>query len=86
MSARTKENLHASKLDPATWIPRKEAARILKVSLPTILSWAGPRFRVTEVKTKARIRWFVHAADVFGDEDRCLTPCGVFRVSPVVVR
>lgn len=64
MSVRTKENLRASKLDPATWIPRKEAARILKVSLPTILSWAGPRFRVTEVKTKERIRWFVHAADV----------------------
>ena len=36
----------------------------MKVSLPTILSWAGPRFRVEQVTTRSRIKWFVHAADV----------------------
>jgi hypothetical protein len=64
MTSPAKEKSRANKLDPATWIPRKEAARLLKVSLPTILSWAGPRFRVTQIKTRDRIKWFVHAADV----------------------
>src|SRR5882672_9053587 len=64
MGAATKEKTRPNRLDPATWIPRKEAARILKVSLPTILSWAGPRFRVEQVTTRSRIKWFVHAADV----------------------
>jgi len=64
MSAPSKAKTRPNKLDPATWIPRKEAALLLKVSLPTILSWAGPRFRVAHVKTKARIKWFVHAQDV----------------------
>lgn len=64
MGAPAKDKSPPNKLDPAMWIPRKEAARILKVSLPTILSWAGPRFRVAQVKTKSRIKWFVHAADV----------------------
>jgi hypothetical protein len=64
MGAANKGKTRPNRLDPATWIPRKEAARILKVSLPTILSWAGPRFRVEQVKTRSRIKWFVHAADV----------------------
>jgi hypothetical protein len=64
MSSPTRDRSRTNKLDPATWIPRKEAARLLKVSLPTILSWAGPRFRVAQVKTRERIKWFVHAADV----------------------
>src|SRR6266436_1484927 len=64
MTAPAKAKTRPNKLDPATWIPRKEAVQLLKVSLPTILSWAGPRFRVAQVKTKARIKWFVHAADV----------------------
>src|SRR5258708_36026513 len=64
MSPPAKRKSRPNRPDPATWIPRKEAAQLLKVSLPTILSWAGPRFRVAQVKTKARIKWFVHAADV----------------------
>lgn len=64
MSKTEREKTRPEKLDSATWIPRKEAARILKVSLPTILSWAGPRFRVREEKGRSRIRWFVHADDV----------------------
>jgi hypothetical protein len=53
------------KLDPATWIPRREAARILNVSLPTILRWEGPRFRITSTRDKwDRIAWFVNADDV----------------------
>ena len=64
MGKTEREKTRHEKLDSATWIPRKEAARILKVSLPTILSWAGPRFRVREEKGRSRIRWFVHADDV----------------------
>lgn len=64
MGKTEREKTRHEKLDSATWIPRKEAARILKVSLPTILSWAGPRFRVKEEKSRSRIRWFVHADDV----------------------
>src|SRR5689334_21055706 len=52
-------------LDPATWIPRREAARILNVSLPTILRWEGPRFRIKATRDKrGRLAWFVAAADV----------------------
>jgi len=55
----------AEKLDPATWIPRREAARILNVSLPTILRWEGPRFRITSTHDSAgRVAWFVNAEDV----------------------
>jgi hypothetical protein len=64
MGKTEREKTQLEKLDSATWIPRKEAARILKVSLPSILSWAGPRFRVREEKNRSRIRWFVHADDV----------------------
>ena len=64
MSKTDVDKTRREKLDSATWIPRKEAARILKVSLPTILSWAGPRFRVREENSRSRIRWFVHAEDV----------------------
>jgi hypothetical protein len=54
-----------NKLDPAMWIPRREAARILNVSLPTILRWEGPRFRITSTRDKwGRVAWFVNAADV----------------------
>jgi hypothetical protein len=52
-------------LDPATWIPRREAARILNVSLPTILRWEGPRFRIASTRDKwGRLSWFINAADV----------------------
>jgi len=64
MSETERKKTRPKKLDSATWIPRREAARILKVSLPTILSWAGPRFRVREENSRSRIRWFVHADDV----------------------
>ena len=47
------------------WIPRREAARILNVSLPTILRWEGPRFRITSTRDNAeRVAWFVNAEDV----------------------
>jgi hypothetical protein len=60
-----KQNARAEKLDPATWIPRREAARILNVSLPTILRWEGARFRITSTRDNAgRISWFVNADDV----------------------
>ena len=60
-----KQKAHAEKLDPAVWIPRREAARILNVSLPTILRWEGPRFRITSTRDAAgRVAWFVNADDV----------------------
>jgi hypothetical protein len=60
-----KQKARDAKLDPATWIPRREAARILNVSLPTILRWEGPRFRITSTTDKwDRIAWFVNADDV----------------------
>jgi hypothetical protein len=60
-----KHEARAEKLDPATWIPRREAARILNVSLPTILRWEGPRFRITSTHDNAgRVAWFVNAEDV----------------------
>jgi hypothetical protein len=60
-----KQKARAEKLDPATWIPRREAARILNVSLPTILRWEGPRFRITSTRDNAgRVAWFVNGEDV----------------------
>ena len=60
-----KQKARAEKLDPALWIPRREAARILNVSLPTILRWEGPRFRITSTRDAAgRVAWFVNADDV----------------------
>jgi hypothetical protein len=60
-----KQKARAEKLDPAVWIPRREAARILNVSLPTILRWEGPRFRLTSTRDAAgRVAWFVNADDV----------------------
>jgi hypothetical protein len=60
-----KQKTRAEKLDPAVWIPRREAARILNVSLPTILRWEGPRFRITSTRDAAgRVAWFVNADDV----------------------
>ena len=60
-----KQNEREQKLDPATWIPRREAARILNVSLPTILRWEGPRFRITSTRDKwNRVSWFINAEDV----------------------
>jgi hypothetical protein len=60
-----KQKTRAEKLDPAVWIPRREAARILNVSLPTILRWEGPRFRITSTRDQAgRVAWFVNAEDV----------------------
>lgn len=60
-----KQKARAEKLDPAVWIPRREAARILNVSLPTILRWEGPRFRITSTHDVAgRVAWFVNADDV----------------------
>jgi hypothetical protein len=60
-----KQKARAEKLDPAVWIPRREAARILNVSLPTILRWEGPRFRITSTRDAAgRVAWFVNADDV----------------------
>jgi hypothetical protein len=59
------QKARAEKLDPATWIPRREAARILNVSLPTILRWEGPRFRITSTRDNSgRVAWFVNADDV----------------------
>jgi hypothetical protein len=52
-------------LDPAVWIPRKEAARILNISLPTVLRWEGPRFRITwTLDASGRKLCFVNAEDV----------------------
>jgi hypothetical protein len=60
-----KQKPRAEKLDPSTWIPRREAARILNVSLPTILRWEGARFRITSTRDNAgRVAWFVNAEDV----------------------
>ena len=60
-----KQKTRTEKLDPATWIPRREAARILNVSLPTILRWEGPRFRITSTREKSgRVSWFVNVEDV----------------------
>ena len=54
-----------TRLDPTVWIPRREAARILSISLNTVLRWEGPRFRITSTRDSAgRIVWFVNAADV----------------------
>src|SRR5437016_4564679 len=65
MARRDKAPEPANRLDPATWLPRREAARILNVSLPTILRWEGPRFRIKATRDKrGRVAWFVCAADV----------------------
>ena len=60
-----KQKTRTEKLDPAVWISRREAARILNVSLPTILRWEGPRFRITSTRdASGRVSWFVNAEDV----------------------
>jgi hypothetical protein len=60
-----KQKGRESSLDPAVWIPRREAARILSISLNTVLRWEGPRFRITSTRDSGgRIVWFVNAADV----------------------
>jgi len=65
MAKSDKAIARADRLDPATWLPRREAARILNISLPTILRWEGPRFRIKATRDKrGRLAWFVCAADV----------------------
>lgn len=67
MARGEKQNVSGKKLDPTIWIPRPEACRILQVSLPTILRWEGPRFRVLAVRDKksgGKVAWFVSADDV----------------------
>ncbi len=65
MARSEKQKGREQPLDPATWIPRREAARILNVSLPTILRWEGPRFRIASTRDKwGRLSWFINAADV----------------------
>jgi len=60
-----KQKGRGKSLDPAVWIPRKEAARILNISLPTVLRWEGPRFRITWTRDPSgRKLCFVNAEDV----------------------
>jgi hypothetical protein len=65
MVAPAKKKGREKSLDPAVWIPRREAARILSISVQTILRWEGPRFRMTSTTDSVgRLTWFVNAADV----------------------
>lgn len=66
MARPRKQNKLEIKADPDSWIPRKEAARILSVSINTIVRWAGPRFRIkwTRDSVSGRKLCFVNAADV----------------------
>ncbi len=65
MPGKKRTKILQNKLDPAVWIPRKEAARILYISLPTVLRLAGPSFRIAWTRDPSgRKLCFVNAADV----------------------
>lgn len=61
MKRRPRQN----ELDPATWMPRGEAARILHVSRMTISRMQGRQLGSTSIRDESgRTVWFVNVADL----------------------
>jgi hypothetical protein len=60
-----KQKTRQKELDPAVWMPRGEAARILHVSRMTISRWESQQLRATStIDPWGRTTWFVNVADV----------------------